>query len=55
MRAVIQRVSRASVTVSGKVTGEIGQGLLVFIGIEQGDTPSDIDYIAQKTVTFTCF
>ena len=48
MRAVVQRVTRARVTVDERVTGEIGQGLLVFVGVETGDGPADIDYIANK-------
>ena len=49
MRAVIQRVTSARVTVGERATGEIGQGLLVLLGVEQGDTPSDIQYIVAKT------
>jgi D-tyrosyl-tRNA(Tyr) deacylase len=48
MRAVVQRVSRARVTVGDRVTGEIGHGLLVFIGVEQGDGAADVGYIASK-------
>jgi D-tyrosyl-tRNA(Tyr) deacylase len=48
MRAVIQRVSHARVLVGGRVTGEIGRGLLVFIGVEQGDEAADADYVANK-------
>jgi D-tyrosyl-tRNA(Tyr) deacylase len=48
MRAVIQRVSRASVTVEGAVTGEIGLGLLVLVGIATDDTPDDIAWLAGK-------
>lgn len=49
MRAVVQRVRSARVTVGERVTGEIGQGLLVLVGVEQGDGPSDAAYIAAKT------
>ena len=49
MRAVIQRVRSARVTVGDRVTGEIGQGLLVLVGVEQGDGPADIQYIGNKT------
>jgi D-aminoacyl-tRNA deacylase len=48
MRAIVQRVSRARVTVSGEITGEIGLGLLVLLGVSQSDTPADADYIAEK-------
>jgi D-aminoacyl-tRNA deacylase len=48
MRAVVQRVSSARVTVDDRVTGEIAQGLLVLVGVEQGDGPSDVSYIASK-------
>src|SRR5262245_28544016 len=48
MRAVIQRVSTARVTVDEHVTGEIGVGLLVFVGVEKGDTEADVSYIASK-------
>lgn len=48
MRAVVQRVSTARVTVGERVTGEIGTGLLVLVGVEQGDGPADVAYIAAK-------
>ena len=48
MRAVIQRVSRARVTVSGEVTGEIGAGLLVLLGVGEKDQESDAAYCAEK-------
>jgi len=48
VRAVVQRVTSARVTVDGRVTGEIGAGLLVLLGVEQGDGPSDVQYIAAK-------
>lgn len=50
MRAVIQRVKKASVTVDGKVISEIDKGLLVLLGITDTDTEKDADYIAEKTV-----
>jgi D-tyrosyl-tRNA(Tyr) deacylase len=55
MRAVIQRVSRAKVTVEGVVTGEIGQGLLVLLGVGQGDTKADAGYLAEKTAGLRIF
>ena len=48
MRAVIQRVSSAKVTVGDRVTGEIGRGLLVLLGVEQSDGPADVQYISAK-------
>ncbi|MFM8231401.1 MAG: D-aminoacyl-tRNA deacylase, partial [Chthoniobacterales bacterium] len=48
MRAVIQRVSRASVTVEGAVTGAIEGGLLVLVGIAPDETPNDIAWLAGK-------
>ena len=48
MRAVIQRVSEASVSMMGKVHGEINQGLLILVGIEAEDTQSDVDWLANK-------
>ena len=48
MRCVVQRVSRASVAVDGEVIGEIGQGLMVLIGVHQDDTAQDVRYMAEK-------
>jgi D-tyrosyl-tRNA(Tyr) deacylase len=48
MRAVVQRVSRARVTVNGETTGEIGLGLLVLLGVGQADTEADAAYLAEK-------
>ena len=48
MRAVVQRVTEARVTVGERETGAIGSGLLVFVGVEQGDGPADVAYIAGK-------
>ena len=48
MRAVVQRVTNARVTVDTRVTGEIGQGLLVFVGVEKDDNDADLDYIVSK-------
>lgn len=49
MRAVIQRVTSARVTVDDRLIGEIGPGLLVLVGVDQGDGPTDVQYIAAKT------
>ena len=48
MRAVVQRVTEASVTVEGEVVSEIGPGVLVLLGVEQGDTSADARYMAEK-------
>jgi D-aminoacyl-tRNA deacylase len=48
MRAVVQRVTRARVRVAGEIAGEIGCGLLVLLGVGDGDTESDADYLAEK-------
>ena len=55
MRAVIQRVKSASVTVEGKVVSEIRVGLLVFLGVAQEDTPADVDYMASKIANLRIF
>ncbi len=55
MRAVVQRVSRARVTVNGEITGEIGRGLLVLVGVGAGDAHSDADYLAEKTIGLRIF
>jgi D-tyrosyl-tRNA(Tyr) deacylase len=48
MRAVIQRVTRARVSVEGEVCGQINRGLLVLLGVAKSDTQADADYLAQK-------
>ncbi|HYH01090.1 MAG TPA: D-aminoacyl-tRNA deacylase [Terriglobales bacterium] len=48
MRAVVQRVSRAKVTVDSDITGEIGHGLLVLLGVAHEDTEADANYLADK-------
>lgn len=55
MRIVIQRVSRASVTIDGTRRSEIGRGLMVLVGVREGDTPSDVLWLAQKTVNMRIF
>lgn len=55
MRAVIQRVSNASVTVDGKITGQIGKGYLVLLGVGQDDTKADADRIVKKMVNLRIF
>ncbi len=55
MKAVIQRVKEACVTVDGKVVGEIGQGLLILVGIGQGDTIRDVDWMVDKIINLRIF
>jgi D-tyrosyl-tRNA(Tyr) deacylase len=55
MRAVIQRVAKASVTADGEPTGAIGPGLLVFLGIEETDTETDALWLAEKIPSIRCF
>lgn len=55
MRAVVQRVSEASVKVAGREVGRVGRGLLVFLGVGQGDSQQDADALAQKSVQLRCF
>ncbi|HRG55129.1 MAG TPA: D-aminoacyl-tRNA deacylase, partial [Lacunisphaera sp.] len=55
MRVVIQRVSSASVTVSGRVIGQIGRGLLVFVGIVADDAAADGAWLAQKLTKLRIF
>ena len=55
MRAVIQRVSSASVTIDGRVADAIDRGLLVLLGVAQGDTEADSDWLAQKVVALRIF
>jgi D-tyrosyl-tRNA(Tyr) deacylase len=55
MRAVVQRVTRASVTIDGNVTGEIGNGLVVLLGIARDDLPADATYHAEKLVALRIF
>ena len=55
MRAVIQRVSEAKVTVAGNVRGAIGRGLLVLLGIENADTPEDLAWLSGKLTRLRLF
>lgn len=55
MRALLQRVSQASVTVEERVVGEIGAGLLVLLGVGAGDGPADETYLAQKIAHLRIF
>ena len=55
MRGVIQRVSRAGVTVNGEVVGEIGRGFLVLLGVADDDTQDDVIYLANKVAGLRVF
>ena len=55
MKALLQRVTRASVSVAGEVVGRIGRGLVVFVGVASGDTEKDAQYLAQKIVSLRIF
>lgn len=55
MRAVIQRVSRASVGVGGEVVGEIGAGMLILLGVEAGDTDSDLSWLVSRVARIRIF
>ena len=55
MRAVIQRVASASVTIEGKVKSAIGPGLLILLGVGQDDTQEDIDYLVKKAAALRIF
>jgi D-tyrosyl-tRNA(Tyr) deacylase len=55
MRAVVQRVSRASVKVKGELTGDVGIGLLVLLGVGQDDAEADADYLAEKVAGLRIF
>jgi D-tyrosyl-tRNA(Tyr) deacylase len=55
MRAIIQRVTQAQVQIDGKLFSEIGNGLLVLLGIEDADTDEDINWLAQKIINLRVF
>jgi D-tyrosyl-tRNA(Tyr) deacylase len=55
MRAVVQRVRRATVTVDDRVVGEIGKGLVVLLGVAHDDTEADADYLAPKIASLRIF
>lgn len=55
MRAVIQRVNEASVTVDERITGSVGKGLLIFLGIEDADNEEDIQWLSSKIVNLRIF
>ena len=55
MRAVIQRVTRASVTVNGEIVGEIGNGLVVLLGVARDDTEKDATYLVEKIAALRIF
>ena len=55
MKALVQRVSRASVSVNDKIVGKIGRGLVVFLGVAQGDSKEDASYLANKVVNMRIF
>lgn len=55
MRLVIQRVSSASVSVEGELLGSIGCGLLILVGVEEGDTADDMEWVARKAAAMRIF
>jgi D-tyrosyl-tRNA(Tyr) deacylase len=55
MRAVVQRVTRASITVDREIVGEIGKGLVVLLGVARDDTESDAEYLAEKIGSLRVF
>ena len=55
MVAVLQRASKGKVTVDDRVTGEIGTGLVILLGVKKGDTEADADFLADKAAGFRIF
>ena len=55
MRAVLQRVKKAKVTIKDRLVAQIGKGVLVFLGIEQGDSEGDADYLTEKMTNLRIF
>lgn len=55
MKALLQRVTRASVSIGGEVAGQIGPGLVVLVGVAAGDGEADVDYLARKTAELRIF
>lgn len=55
MRIVVQRVNRASVEVDGAIAGKIGKGLLIYVGIEKGDTETEMAFMAEKVLNLRIF
>jgi len=55
MKALVQRVSRASVSVNDRIVGKIGPGLVVFLGVAQGDSKEDASYLANKVANLRIF
>lgn len=55
MKAVIQRVISASVSVEGRITGQIGQGIMVLLGVEKGDAEAQAEWLAEKIINLRIF
>jgi len=55
VKAVLQRVTGASVSIASEIVGRIGRGLVIFVGVANGDTEKDAQYLAQKTVSLRIF